>query len=81
MVKFTKNQKVWSCLRGDLTSLFFSKVAKYAEVRGDLSSNVGNKKSFTSRASVLLKIMQHVENRFDVLMNRFIILNSTQDLC
>ena len=25
---FTKNQKVWLCGRGDLTSLFFSKVAK-----------------------------------------------------
>ena len=24
----TKNQKVWLCGRGDLTSLFFSKVAK-----------------------------------------------------
>ena len=47
---FTKNQKVWLCVRGDLTSLFFSKVAKQTEVRGDLSSNVGNK-SFTSRPS------------------------------
>ena len=26
---FTKNQKVWLCGRGDLTSLFFSKVVKY----------------------------------------------------
>ena len=25
---YTKNQKVWLCGRGDLTSLFFSKVAK-----------------------------------------------------
>ena len=36
---------------GDLASLFFSKVAKWIEVRGDLSSNVENKKSFTSRLS------------------------------
>ena len=42
---FTKNQKVWLCMRGDLTSLFFSKVAKETEVRGDLSINVENKKS------------------------------------
>ena len=26
---FTKNQKVWLCGRGDLTSLFFSKVVKF----------------------------------------------------
>ena len=26
---FTKNQKIWLCGRGDLTSLFFSKVVKY----------------------------------------------------
>ena len=50
-VKFTKNQKVWLCCRGDLTSLFFSKVAKYTEVKGDLSSDVENKKSFSSRPS------------------------------
>ena len=48
---FTKNQKVWLCGRGDLTSLFFSKVAKLTEVRGNFSSNVGNEKSFTSRPS------------------------------
>ena len=36
-MKFTKNQKVWLCGRGDLTSLFF--------FRGDLSINVENKKS------------------------------------
>ena len=35
--------------RGDLTSLFFLKVAKQVEVRGELCSNVENKKSFTSR--------------------------------
>ena len=52
----TKN---FDCVgRGDLTSLFFLKVAKYIEVRGDLSSNVENRKSFTSRASGLQKIMQ-----------------------
>ena len=28
IIIFTKNQKVWLCGRGDLTSLFFSKVAK-----------------------------------------------------
>ena len=50
-VKFTKN---FDCVgRGDLTSVFFSKVAKQIEVRGDLSSNVENKKRFTSRPSGL----------------------------
>ena len=45
-VKFTKK---FGCVgRGDLTSLFFSKVTKWIEVRGDLCSNVENKKSFTS---------------------------------
>ena len=44
--------KKFGCVgRGDLTSLFFSKVAKEIEVRGDLCSNVENKKSFTSRPS------------------------------
>ena len=41
--------KKFGCVgRGDLTSLFFSKFAKWIEVRGDLCSNVENKKSFTS---------------------------------
>ena len=44
--------KKFGCVdRGDLTSLFFSKVAKSVEVRGDLCSNVENKKSFTSLPS------------------------------
>ena len=44
--------KKFGCVgRGDLTSLFFSKVAKWIEVRGDLCSNVENKKSFTNRPS------------------------------
>ena len=41
--------KKFDCLsRGDLTFLFFSKVVKSIEVRGDLSSTVENKESFTS---------------------------------
>ena len=42
---------VWG--RGDLTLLFFSKVVKWIEVRGDLSSTVENNTSFTSRPSGL----------------------------
>ena len=42
---FTKNQKVWLCGRGDLTSLFLFKSCEILEVRGDLSINVENKKS------------------------------------
>ena len=50
----TKN---FDCVgRGDLTSLFFSKVAKLIEVRGDLSSNVENKKSFASRPSGMQRL-------------------------
>ena len=50
----TKN---FDCVdRADLTFLFFSKVAKYIEIRGDLSSDVKNKKSFTSRPSGLQKL-------------------------
>ena len=41
--KFTKNQKVRLCGRGDLTSLF--KSYEILEVRGDLSINVEDKKS------------------------------------
>ena len=38
--------KKFGCMgRGDLTSLFFSKVVKILEVRGDLSINVESKKS------------------------------------
>ena len=45
--------KKFGCVgRGDLTSLFISKVAKWIEVRGDLCSNVENKKSFTSRLNL-----------------------------
>ena len=48
--------KKFGCVgRGDLTSLFFSKVAKQIEVRGDLFSNVDDNKSFTSRPSDLQK--------------------------
>ena len=46
-----KSLVVWG--RGDLTRLFFSKVVKYIEVRGDFSSNLENNKSFTSRPSGL----------------------------
>ena len=41
--------KKFGCVgRGDLTLLFFSKVVKYIKVRGDLSTNVEDNKSFTS---------------------------------
>ena len=47
----TKN---FGCVdRGDLTLLFFSKVMKWIKVRGDLSTNVDDNKSFTSRPSGL----------------------------
>ena len=40
--------KKFGCLcRGDLTFLFFSKVVKQIEVRGDVSSNVKNVKLYT----------------------------------
>ena len=46
--------KKFDCLgRKDLTFLFFSKVVKLIEVRGDLSSTVENKESFRSRPSSL----------------------------
>ena len=49
--------KKFNCLgRGDLTFLFFSKVMKSIEVRGDLSINVENKESFTSRPSGMEKL-------------------------
>ena len=39
--------KKFGCVgRGDLTSLFFSKVVEILEVRGDLSISVENKKSY-----------------------------------
>ena len=51
-ISYLPKSKNFDCVgRGDLTSLFFSKVAKWIEVRGDLSSNLENKKSFTSRPS------------------------------
>ena len=64
--RYSYNQKRWNlpktkkfdCLgRGDLTSLFKSCEID-VEVRGDLSSKVGNKKRFTSRPSGLWKIIQ-----------------------
>ena len=59
MYIYLPKTKKFGCVgRGDLTSLFFSKVAKWIEVRGDLCSNVENKKSFTSRPSGVCKIMQ-----------------------
>ena len=42
--------------RGDLTSLFFSKVAKKKEVRGDLFNSLENNKGFISRPSELRKL-------------------------
>ena len=50
-----KPKTLTALVGGDLASLFFSKVAKSIEVRGDLSSisNVENKKSLTSRPSGL----------------------------
>ena len=52
--------KKFGCVgRGDLTLLFFSKVVKSIKVRGDLSTNVEDNKSFKSRPSGLKKIMQH----------------------
>ena len=46
--------KKFDCVgRGDLTLLFFSKVVKSMKVRGDSSTNVEDKKSFTSRPSDL----------------------------
>ena len=51
-VKYIPKTKKFDCLgRGDLTLLFYSKVVKQIEVRGDLSSTVENKESFTSRPS------------------------------
>ena len=48
--------KKFGCVdRGNLTLLFFSKVVKYIKVRGDLSTNVDDNKSFTSRPSDLQK--------------------------
>ena len=48
--------KKFGCVdRGDLTLLFFSKVVKLIKVRGDLSTNVDDNKSFTSRPSDLQK--------------------------
>ena len=46
-----KTKKFGSVGRGDLTSLF--KSCEIDRSRGDLSSNAGNKKSFTSRPSGL----------------------------
>ena len=50
------------------------------EVRGDLSSNVENKKSLTSRPSEgnnATTLIWYLENRFDVLANRFTIVYKT----
>ena len=51
-MKFTKNQKIRLCERGDLTSLLTARSAEnnvtsciILEVRGDLSINVEDKKS------------------------------------
>ena len=43
-VYLPKTKKFGCVGRGDLTSLFLSKVVKILEVRGDLSINVENKK-------------------------------------
>ena len=48
-----KTNKFGCVDRGDLTLLFFSKVVKQIKVRGDLSTNVDDNKSFTSRSSGL----------------------------
>ena len=73
--------KKFDCLgRGNLT--FFSKAVNYIEVRGDLSSTVENKESFTSRPSVennATTLIWYLKNRLDGLINRFTILKSTQD--
>ena len=46
--------KKFGCVgRGDMTLLLFSKVVKWMKVRGDLSTNVEDNKSFTSRPSDL----------------------------
>ena len=48
--------KKFGCVdRGDLTLLFFSKIVNLIKFRGDLSTNVNNNKSFTSRPSDLQK--------------------------
>ena len=78
MYTYLPKTKKFGCVgREDLASLIYSKVAKI-EVRGDLSSNVENKKSFTSRPSEgnnATTLIWYLENRFDVLVNRFTILN------
>ena len=53
-----KSLVMWG--RGDLTLLFFSKVVKQIKVRGDLSSNLENNKSFTSRPSGLQKLRRSI---------------------
>ena len=70
--------------RGDLTLLFFSKVVKKMKVKGDLSTNVEDNKSFKKSTvipveNIATALIWYLENRFDVLINRFIILKSTQD--
>ena len=51
-MKYIPKTKKFDCLgRGGQTFLFFSKVVKWIEVRGDLSGTVENKESFRSRPS------------------------------
>ena len=54
------------------------------KVRGDLSTNVEDNKSFKKSTVSPVEnnataLIWYLENRFDVLINRFIILKSTQD--
>ena len=50
-MQFTKNQKLWLCGQGRPDFPFIFKSCEIDKVKGDVSSNVENKKSFTSRPS------------------------------
>ena len=70
MVNLPKTKKFGWLGRGDLTSLF--KSCEIDKVRGDLSSNVGNKRSFTSRPSDLQKLCLSISLAYFQEYSKFI---------
>ena len=74
-----KTKKFGCVCRGDLTLLFFSKVVKQMKVRGDLSTNVEDNKSFKTVDRQTCKTMPYhyscvllrIINQFIRTSNRF----------